>query len=85
MKVNLVLLKVGGNNKAFSLPSSVTIVGRRQITEWNADHVDLQSVAPTSSWRVDGCRCKNTCLLEIDLLTRELLLQGVSCVPAGRN
>lgn len=30
MKVNLVLLKVGGNNKAFSLPSSVTIVGRRQ-------------------------------------------------------
>lgn len=30
MKVNLVLLKVGGNNKAFSLTSSVTIVGRRQ-------------------------------------------------------
>jgi pSer/pThr/pTyr-binding forkhead associated (FHA) protein len=30
MKVNLVLLKVGGNNKAFSLPSTVTIVGRRQ-------------------------------------------------------
>jgi pSer/pThr/pTyr-binding forkhead associated (FHA) protein len=30
MKVNLILLKVGGNNKAFSLPSSVTIVGRRQ-------------------------------------------------------
>jgi pSer/pThr/pTyr-binding forkhead associated (FHA) protein len=30
MKVNLVLLKAGGNNKAFSLPSSVTIVGRRQ-------------------------------------------------------
>ena len=30
MKVNLVLLKVGGINKAFSLPSSVTIVGRRQ-------------------------------------------------------
>jgi pSer/pThr/pTyr-binding forkhead associated (FHA) protein len=30
MRVNLVLLKVGGNNKAFSLPSSVTIVGRRQ-------------------------------------------------------
>ena len=30
MKVNLVLLKVGGNNKAFVLPSEVTIVGRRQ-------------------------------------------------------
>ena len=30
MKVNLVLLKVGGNNKAFSLPSTVTIIGRRQ-------------------------------------------------------
>ncbi|MBW8017628.1 MAG: FHA domain-containing protein [Planctomycetes bacterium] len=30
MKVNLVLLKVGGINKAFSLPSTVTIVGRRQ-------------------------------------------------------
>ena len=30
MKVNLVLLKMGGNNKAFSLPSTVTIVGRRQ-------------------------------------------------------
>ena len=30
MKVNLVLLKVGGINKSFVLPSSVTIVGRRQ-------------------------------------------------------
>lgn len=30
MKVNLVLLKVGGDNKAFSLPSSVTCIGRRQ-------------------------------------------------------
>jgi len=30
MKVNLVLLKVGGANKTFTLPSSVTIIGRRQ-------------------------------------------------------
>lgn len=30
MKVNLVLLKVGGNNKAILLPSTVTTLGRRQ-------------------------------------------------------
>lgn len=30
MRVHLILLKAGGSNKSFSLPSSVTIVGRRQ-------------------------------------------------------
>ncbi len=30
MKVNLILLKMGGINKGFKLPSSVTIIGRRQ-------------------------------------------------------
>jgi len=30
MKVNLILLKLGGANKGFKLPSSVTIIGRRQ-------------------------------------------------------
>ena len=30
MKVNLILLKIGGINKGFRLPSMVTIIGRRQ-------------------------------------------------------
>ncbi len=76
MNVSLVLLKKDGSTKAFTLPSTVTSIGRRQDCDFclplsmvsrkhceislNADHVSIRDLASRNGTFLNGQRIEET-------------------------